>query len=146
CRTRREELETSIRLLPTVSKTLWELARRGLPLGIACNTTSPRETVTTRLQNLEIEGCFRALATSIEARASMPDPACYLAALDQLRLAPGEVAMVAHDTAVMAGAAALGMQVVAFNFDPDAEADLYLNRFDDLLTAVDLRQPLAAAG
>jgi hypothetical protein len=38
------------------------------------------------------------------------------------------------------------MRTVAFNFEPDASANLFLARFEDLLAVVASRSSLAAAG
>jgi FMN phosphatase YigB (HAD superfamily) len=76
----------------------------------------------------------------------MPERACYLTALKALHLPAGEVAFVGHDAAELAGAAAAGMPTIAFNFDADARADVYLARFEELLEVIHPRPLLAAAG
>jgi len=38
------------------------------------------------------------------------------------------------------------MPTIAFNFDPEAEADIYLDRFEDLVNVVRPRPLLTAAG
>ena len=47
-------------------------------------------------------------------------------------LVPREVVFVGHDAEELAGAAAAGMMTAAFNFDRHAQADVYLDRFDQL--------------
>ena len=51
-------------------------------------------------------------------------------------LSAAQVAFVDHDAGELAGATAVGMPTIAFNFDPEAEADVYLDRFEDLINVV----------
>ena len=46
-----------------------------------------------------------------------------------------------HDRLELAGAAAVGMSTIAFNFDSDAQADVHINRFEELIEV--LIPPLA---
>jgi FMN phosphatase YigB (HAD superfamily) len=62
-----------------------------------------------------------------------------------MRLPPEQVAFVGHDSQELAGAAGVGMQTIAFNFDPEAQADVYLVRFDELLQLASAT-PRSAAG
>ena len=63
----------------------------------------------------------------------MPEPACYRAALHALQLPAAEVAFVGHDARELRGAAVQGLATIAFNGDRDARADVYLQRFEDLI-------------
>ena len=63
----------------------------------------------------------------------MPAAACYGAALAALQLPAAEVAFVGHDARELRGAAVQGLVTIAFNSDRDARADVYLQRFEDLL-------------
>jgi HAD superfamily hydrolase (TIGR01549 family) len=65
--------------------------------------------------------------------AHKPEPAPYLAALQQAHLAPGEAAFVGHDAAELEGARRVGMTTVAVNHDPGAVADYYAGCLLDLL-------------
>jgi len=56
-----------------------------------------------------------------------PDPAMYLDALQQARLAPSEAAFVGHLAVELEGARKAGMTTVAVNYDPDAKADITAN-------------------
>ncbi len=51
-------------------------------------------------------------------------------------LGAGQVAFVGHDTVELRGAADVGMQTIALNYSPDAEADVFLSRFDELFELV----------
>jgi hypothetical protein len=45
---------------------------------------------------------------------------------------------VGHKVSELAGARAVGMQTVAFNYDKDAQADHFIEKFSDLLKHPDL--------
>jgi FMN phosphatase YigB (HAD superfamily) len=56
------------------------------------------------------------------------------------------VAFVGHDAEELAGAARVGLATIAFNYDPDARADVFITRFRQLLSLVSLRSPQAGRG
>ena len=62
-----------------------------------------------------------------------PDPKIYEAVLRQLGIAPEQALFVGHKASELAGACEIGMPTVAFNYDPDASADYYIEKFSDLL-------------
>ena len=52
-----------------------------------------------------------------------------------------------HDDAEeLAGATAAGIQTIAFNFDPEAQADVHIARFEELFELACPGRPYAAAG
>jgi len=146
CQTRRRELQRTARPLPGVKATLAGLHRRGLALAAVANSEHPAPVLQEQLRRFDVAELFTAVVSSLELGSTMPDPDCYLAALRALGLSAGEAAFVGHDTAVLAGASAVGMPAVAFNYDCDARADVYLARFDELLDLVAPPYPKAAAG
>jgi len=146
CDARRREADQSPRPLPGVPATLAVLHRAGLSLAAVCNCACTAAALRQRLTRFSIGPFFATIVTSIDLGRAMPDPDCYQAALEQLDLDPAEVAFVGHDTAQLAGAAALGMKTVAFNFDPDAVADVYVEHFEDLIDVLGARRPCTAAG
>ena len=62
-----------------------------------------------------------------------PDPKPYHAALSQLGLTSEQAVFVGHRASELAGARAVGMKTIAFNYDKDASADYYIENFADLL-------------
>ena len=50
-----------------------------------------------------------------------------------MKLPPDKVAFVGHDRLELSGASAVGMPTIAFNFDPDAQADVHISRFEELV-------------
>ena len=57
----------------------------------------------------------------------------YQAALRQLGIRPDQAVFVGHKKTELAGARAVGMQTVALNYEENAEADHFIERFSDLL-------------
>lgn len=146
CRGLRRELDESIRPLPGVRCTLARLARMNLALGILSDSELPAERLEARLEGFAPRQTFRAVVSSFDLGRTKPDPVCYRKAVAQMTLCPHEVAFVGHETAELAGARAVGMPTIAFNGSPNAEADIHLDRFDQLAEVVSLQRPLAAAG
>jgi hypothetical protein len=60
--------------------------------------------------------------------------------------AVAEMAFVGHDADELGGAAGAGARTIAYNCDPDARADVYLDRFNQLTQTVQIRSPRRQAG
>ncbi len=145
CKSRRCQDEAAARPLAGAKATLRAVRASGIVLGVVGNYEQPASVLAGHLDHLGLGGLFDAVVSSFDLGATLPDPACYRAALAAMRLPPEQVAFVGHDSQELAGAAGVGMQTIAFNFDPEAHADVYLVRFDELL---ELASPLprSAAG
>ncbi len=61
-----------------------------------------------------------------------PDVRIYAAALEQLGVKADQAVFVGHRTWELRGAKDAGMQTVAFNYDADAPADYYIEKFSEL--------------
>ena len=146
CRGLRRELDESIRPLPGVRCTLARLAKMNLALGILSDSELPAGDLVGRLAGFAPSQTFRVVVSSIDLGRMKPDPESYREALAQMALSPHSVAFVGHETAELAGAQAVGMPTIALSGSPDAEADIYLDRFEQLADVVSLQRPLAAAG
>jgi HAD superfamily hydrolase (TIGR01509 family) len=133
CLARRRQLESQCRPLPGVRNTLWRLHQEGFTMGVICNSEQPAAWMRERLHASGIEKMFRAVVSSIDLKRCMPDAACYSAALETMQIAPDKAVFIGHDRLELAGAAALGMSTIAFNFDRDAQADVHINRFEELI-------------
>jgi phosphoglycolate phosphatase-like HAD superfamily hydrolase len=138
---RRRQLEAHSRPLPGVRNTLWRLHQEGFAMGVICDSEHPAAELRSRLQRFGIEKLFPSVVSSIDLNRSMPDSACYLTAIESMKLVPDKIVFVGHDRLELAGAAAVGMSTIAFNFDSDAQADVHINRFEELIEV--LIPPLA---
>lgn len=146
CQAQRREWLATARPLPGVRSAIGRLRQCGVPMAVICDCELPAAAIREQLERLGLGAMFAVVVSSREIGRAKPDAACYLAALDGLGLTAHEAAFVGHDGEELAAAARLGMQAIGFNCDPEAEADVYLGRFDELVELVLSRTPLAVAG
>ena len=146
CQARRNEWERTARLLPGVKSTLGKLQAAGVVMGVLSDSEHPGTALHERLDRLGLGGTFQAVVSSIDLERIKPDPLCYQTALRAMELAADRVAFVGHDAEELAGAAALGMPTIAFNYDPDAKADVFIARFPQLLPLVSPPSPKIGRG
>jgi len=145
CQARRRECEATARPLPGVKATLAKLRGAGVVLGAVGDSEHPAAALAERLERLGLDGLFTVVVSSIDLERTKPEPVCYLTALDAMKLRADEVAFVGHNSEELAGAAQVGMRTIAFNYDKNAEADVFLARFSDLLEVIVARPPYAEA-
>lgn len=130
---RRRHLEKHTRPLPGVRNTLWRLHQAGFVMGLLCDSEHSAADLRGKMQRFGIEKLFPTLISSLDLRKCMPAPEIYLAAVAEMNIPPERVAFVGHDRVELAGAAAVGMATIAFNFDHDAQADVHIARFEELI-------------
>ena len=141
CLSHLRSTENNLRLLTGVRETLRRLHGAGLLLGVICHCEHPAAHIREQFDGLLLTPLLTSVVSSRDLGHIMPDPACYLAALEDMNLPAHEVAFIGHDPAELAGAAAVGMATIAFNCAPDTQADVHLQRFEDLLELTS--QPVA---
>lgn len=141
---RRRELIATLRPLPGVRPTLGQLQASGLVLGVLSDTERPASELRVLLDKLGIEHCFATVVSSVELKQTKPAAVSYQTALTAMQLTAEDVAFVGHDADELSGAAAIGMPTIAFNYEPNVTADVFLERFEDLLDLIDCPAPLAA--
>jgi HAD superfamily hydrolase (TIGR01509 family) len=130
------ELWHDVRPLPGVAGTLAQLTSRGVRLAVLSNSAEPAAEIEDKLQRLGIAGRFEVVLSSRDLRVAKPTPECYQAALRALDLSGEDVGFIAHATLELAGAGLAGMTTFAINHSADAEADIFLDRFEQLLQHV----------
>ncbi len=125
---------------PTVRRSLVELARRGLRMGVL--TDAPRFKAYQRLDTAGLTDFFEFVITTCDTGAQKDTDRPFREALDILQLHPQEVMMVGDwpDRDVR-GAHAIGMRTAFAQYgrpgtDAPEEADHVLQRFADVLRAV----------
>ena len=143
---RRRELDREMLPLPGVRKTLAMLEARGMSMGVLADADEPAIGLCQRLARMGIESRFCAVVSSFDLERTKPDAACYQAALALLGLPPEQVAYVGHRSDDVRGAAKAGMPTIAFNYDAGVRANVYLERFNDLLEVLEAAPLRAAAG
>jgi FMN phosphatase YigB (HAD superfamily) len=143
---RQRQLQCGARPLPGVAATLAQLAAREIRLACLCNSPWPSAEVVEELDTLGLAGHFELVISSCDLGCCMPASEAYRAALSQLRLPAEDVAFVGHDSQELAGAATAGLWTIGVNHDADAEADILLERFEQLLQGVCYRSAHVLAG
>lgn len=116
-----------------VPETLRALKEQGFLLAIVTDTAN---SISAKLGWFERGGfghVWDAIISSMDIGTRKPDARIYQAALKQLGLTPDQAIFVGHRASELAGARAVGMQTVAFNYDKDAKADCFIEKFSDLL-------------
>jgi putative hydrolase of the HAD superfamily len=116
-----------------VSDTLAALKKMGFLLGIITDTAT---SVSTKLKWFEKGGfgtVWDSIISSNEVGVCKPDPLIYQAALNQLGVSAEQAAFVGHCGYELDGARAVGMRTIAFNYEQQAKADFFIERFADLL-------------
>ena len=93
---------------------------RGRGLKLVLVTNAPEENVTAILGGLQLTGAFDAALLAGEVGAGKPDPAPYLAALDELKLSPGETLAFEDSSSGITSAVKAGIPTVgiASTHDP----------------------------
>lgn len=133
----RHHSDAGRRPLIGVRETLAQLHGRGMKLGVLCNSEYSGEAIRQQLTELlgasPCESPWAAVLSSRDLGCTMPEAACYRAALAALQLPAAEVAFVGHDARELRGATVQGLATIAFNSDRDAQADVYLRRFEELI-------------
>lgn len=132
------EIETGERSLPDVATTLEQLVERGFRLAVLANSPYPAAQLHSQLERIGIGNCFEVVISSCDIEVAKPHPASYASALNALGISACETAYVGHSAAELAGAKAAGLNTVAFNFESESQADMYVTRFADLLARIEL--------
>jgi HAD superfamily hydrolase (TIGR01509 family) len=132
------EIETGERALPDVAATLEQLVERGFRLAVLANSPFPAEQLLSQLERIGIGNRFEAVVSSCDIEVAKPRLECYAAVLAALGLPAGETAYVGHSAAELAGAKAAGLRTVAFNYESESQADVFVTRFADLLSRIEL--------
>lgn len=125
--------DANVAFFEGVSETLCALKKRGYLLAIITDTAN---SISAKLSWFERGGfghVWDAIISSMDMGVRKPDPKPYHAALSQLGLTSEQAVFVGHRASELAGARAVGMKTIAFNYDKDASADYYIENFADLL-------------
>ena len=127
------EFSDNVLAIPGSREALAGLKQRGFSLGIITDTVYPLERKMLWLDKVGVAEFVDVVTCSTALGAHKPEPAIYLAALQQAHLTPSEAAFVGHDAAELEGAHRVGMATVAVNHDPGTMADYHARSLVDLL-------------
>lgn len=116
-----------------VQQTLVTLKEKGYLLGIVTDTAHPVHVKLDWFEQGGIGHVWDSIISSKEVGARKPDPRIYRAVLKQMGIQAEEAIFVGHKASELDGAKTLGMKTIAFNYEEEANADYYLEKFLDLL-------------
>lgn len=125
--------DNAVVIVDGVPETIQALKAQGFILGIITDTAMP---FTHKLNWFEEHGFGRVwdvVISSKEMGVRKPAPSMYQEAIIQTGLKPEEAVFVGHKTHELEGARAVGLKTIAFNYDSDALADVYIEKFPELL-------------
>jgi FMN phosphatase YigB (HAD superfamily) len=131
---RRHQCLRDARPLPQIRHTVLTLASRNIPLGLLADTELPVAELECQLTRFGFGGRFAFVLSSVELGHTKAEAPTYQAAADRFGKSVERIAFVGNCAAHLGTAARLGMATVAFNYDDDARADLYLRQFDELIS------------
>jgi FMN phosphatase YigB (HAD superfamily) len=129
---RRHEFLREARPLPSIRQTVNALGQQGLALGLLADSDLGAADLEHHLTRLGFGGRFQFLLSSVELGHTKSDAEGYRAATVRFGRPTDRIAFVGSHSQHLATAARLGMPTVAFNYDNQARADLYLRKFDEL--------------
>ena len=128
-----DEEDNAVEFFEGVKETLLALKAEGYLLGIITDTANP---IYTKLRWFEWGGfgqVWDSLISSQDIGVRKPAPEIYAAALQQLGISAAQAIFVGHKASELEGARAMGMKTIAFNPDEDAQADIFIENFADML-------------
>jgi FMN phosphatase YigB (HAD superfamily) len=129
-----------IKLFRGVKQSLLELKSRGFKLGIITDAAVSKAEKLEWLKARGIQIQWDAYANSMDLGVRKPDSIMYEEALSQAGVPARKAVFVGHDRRELDGARAAGLLTIAFNYDPDAKADFYIEDFPELLNFPFLQQ------
>jgi len=123
----------SVEILDGVPDTIIQLKQKGYILGIITDTAMPFSKKLNWFDQYGFGHVWDSVISSKELGVRKPSPVLYETAIAQVGIAPDEAVFVGHKTSELQGARDVGMKTIAFNYEVDAVADVYLEKFSDLL-------------
>lgn len=123
----------NIILFPMVKETLDTLKERGFLVGIVTDAGVSKSTKLAWFKKQGLDIVWDAYANSMDLKTRKPDLYMFEAALKEAGVTADETAFAGHDARELDAARRAGLRTIAFNFNPDAEADYFVDKFEDLL-------------
>lgn len=145
-RGRYQQLHRGVRPFPHVAQTLATLSRMGVAMAAVDCTVRTGRQLSDTLERLGLNQCFHAVVTSRDLGHTPPLDEYYYQPAAMLNIEPDKMAFVGHDANELAGAKAAGLRTIAVNYDGDVDADLRLDRLEDLVEALSPRPTRLLAG
>lgn len=133
---RRREFETDIYPLPGVVAGLTRLRELGIRLTILSSGCLDTAGVEQQLARLGLASFFDLVLTDVQLESAQPGQPLFQSAIASTGLTHTQLCYVGRDTAALTSASGAGLRTVAVNHDNDAEADIYIGHFEQLLESL----------
>ena len=143
---RRREFETEIFPLPGVVSVLTRLRDLGIRLTVLSTGCLNASGVRQQLVKLGLDAYFENVLTDVDIARAEPEKRSLETAISLTGITPDQLCYVGRDTAALVEANAAGVRTVAVNYDDDAEADIYLGHFEQLLESLPWKAARAMVG
>jgi len=125
--------DNAVEIFEGVPETILRLKEMGFYLGIITDTAMAFSKKLAWFEQRGFGHVWDSVISSKEVGARKPSPLLYRMALNQVGVQACESVFVGHKATELDGARKVGMKTVAFNREPDAKADFYINEFHELL-------------
>lgn len=125
--------QADIALFAGVVETIRALKARKRKIGIITDAAVTKLCKLSWIRSCGLRVVWDAYANSMDLGTRKPDPLMYHTALEQARINPYDSVFVGHAAHELNGAHQVGLTTVAFNPDPGAEADYFIESFSGLL-------------
>jgi len=123
----------NIVLFPMVKDTLDTLKERGFLVGVVTDAGVSKSTKLAWFKEQGLNIVWDAYTNSMDLKTRKPDLRMFEAALEEAGVTADETVFVGHDARELNGARRAGLRTIAFNYDPEVEADYFVDKFEDLL-------------
>jgi putative hydrolase of the HAD superfamily len=128
-----QEESDKVHYFKDARQTLDQLKCRNFYLGIVTDTAHPLHVKINKLERGGLGDLWDTIIASREVGVQKPDPKIYQLALQQLGVQPHQAIFVGHKAIELEGARNVGLKTIAFNYEKEASADFYIQKFSDLL-------------
>jgi putative hydrolase of the HAD superfamily len=124
---------TTVEIIAGVPETLKALKKKGYILGIISDTATPIQEKMNWFTQGGFGNVFDSFISSKELGTRKPAPVIYEEAFKRVGLKVEEAVFVGHKASEIKGARDVGLKTIAFNYDKNARANVYIEKFPDLL-------------
>jgi putative hydrolase of the HAD superfamily len=127
------EDDNTVEIMGGVPETILKLKEEGYFLGIITDTALSISQKLKWFEKYSFGHVWDIMISSREMGIRKPSPIMYEKAIAQTGIQASEAVFVGHKKTELDGAKAVGMHTVAFNYEEDAQAEVYIQDFRDLL-------------
>ena len=125
--------DNTVEIIEGVPETINQLKEKGFILGIITDTALSYSKKLSWFEQQGFGHVWDAVISSKEIGIRKPSPEMYEKALKQTGVRACEAVFIGHKKSELDGAKANGLKTIAFNYEKNVVADLYVKNFSDLL-------------